>query len=270
MIGQEYLIKHLDSFTIGTFPHTSLFIGPEGCGKHTLVNNISSRLGVQLIDVTELLGSETFEDMLHDPVVKMYLINVSNLNIKEQGLVCTILEDTSITSFISLIASNPAWLSSSIIDNCTVFRFNAYTNEELGNFIPVGIEDQDLAFHVAPTPGTIKNINNSVLIILKNICTNIIYNINNINFTNLLEVADNIDYCGEYPDKPSANEFLNCMDYMYLTQATKQAEDNIIVDTFYSSITKYYLGMISNNKVDKKTLIERYIIDIWNHAARKS
>ena len=63
MIGQEKLLAKLKSYSIATLPHSMLFIGNKGCGKHTLVKELEKYFKLKSIDISDSLELETIQEI---------------------------------------------------------------------------------------------------------------------------------------------------------------------------------------------------------------
>ena len=54
IIGQDNLLKLINTFTLTTIPRTLLFIGEEGCGKHLFAKYLANKLQLETINLNEL------------------------------------------------------------------------------------------------------------------------------------------------------------------------------------------------------------------------
>ena len=78
MIGQEKLLSQIDAYiTSETLPRTLLFEGEWGCGKHTLAQEIGTKLKMDVQDITASLNLETIEQIMLSPIPRVYVIDAS-------------------------------------------------------------------------------------------------------------------------------------------------------------------------------------------------
>ena len=43
LVGQERVLDKINNFTLDTFPSSTILLGEDGCGKHTLLSYISAK-----------------------------------------------------------------------------------------------------------------------------------------------------------------------------------------------------------------------------------
>ena len=48
IIGQTKLLNKINKLTLNTLPHSLLFIGEYGCGKHLICNYIANKFNLEL------------------------------------------------------------------------------------------------------------------------------------------------------------------------------------------------------------------------------
>ena len=139
MIGQVNLLKKLNSYTIDNFPHSSLILGEEGSGKHTLSMYIKDNiLKLPLLDITENISDEYIDMIYRNPNPSIYLINMSKMMEKEQNILLKFIEEPLQNAFIILLCENVNNLLNTIYNRCVVFEMelyklmgNKFTKEEL-------------------------------------------------------------------------------------------------------------------------------------------
>ena len=87
MIGQESLLNKLKSYPIFEFPHSILLVGEEGCGKHTIAEEISKYFDFEFLDITNSINLDTIVEINQRLVSTMYLINMNKLTDREQNII---------------------------------------------------------------------------------------------------------------------------------------------------------------------------------------
>ena len=103
MIGQDRLLKELKSFDLYSLPHSMMFIGEDGCGKHVLANEISSYYGLSLYDISENIDFETISGIYEKTLEGIYLIDLSNATEREQNVILKFLEEPLDNSYIIIL-----------------------------------------------------------------------------------------------------------------------------------------------------------------------
>ena len=63
IIGQNKLLSIIDSYYAKqNLPKTLLFLGPAGCGKHTLAKYITEKFNLDLVELDDSITAENIED----------------------------------------------------------------------------------------------------------------------------------------------------------------------------------------------------------------
>lgn len=262
MVGQEKLVAKLTSYSIATFPHTIMLIGPKGCGKHLMAKELSSYYDLELDDITTSLTLETISDIYLQPLPKFYLIDSTQINEKQQNVILKFLEEPSKNSYIILLCENRHSLINTILNRCITFEFEPYSQEQLKQFIKDdNIDCLDYLLEVCKTPGQIMYTNYNTLSKLNSMCEKIIdkVSVDKASLSLPLSVVDNINFKDEY-DKPDINMFINALSEELVKKSIES--DNIDVYNMYTIVNKY-ANMLKDSRLNKKYLIESMLIDIW-------
>ena len=53
--NQRKLNAILENLTMSTLPRSLILLGDRGCGKHTLVKELSEKLSLEVVDITDSL-----------------------------------------------------------------------------------------------------------------------------------------------------------------------------------------------------------------------
>lgn len=134
MIGQERLLQLLDNYTIKTFPRSSLFVGPKGCGKHTVVKYISSKLKIDVVDITEIFSKDVIDQLYQEVNCKIYLLDLTSLDVRKQNIFLKFLEEPLQNAFVVLLTETLVNILPTVQNRCQVFAFDSYTKATLLQF----------------------------------------------------------------------------------------------------------------------------------------
>ena len=85
IIGQDKLLNYIDSKRRDTFPRSLILLGESGCGKSTVINYISDKLNLPLIDITDNINI--------DFITSLYEKNIININNKKYILYSRLLDN---------------------------------------------------------------------------------------------------------------------------------------------------------------------------------
>ena len=259
ILGQEKLIEKLNSYTLDTFPKSSLFIGDKGSGKHLLVNYIRDNiLKLPLLDITDIISNEVIDQIYRNPNPSIYLINLSDITEKSQNVLLKFIEEPLSNAYIILICENKLNVLNTILNRCMLFEMQFYSKEVLGTFITES-ENKDLILNIVKTPGDILNLNFNNIEELFDLCDKIANKMHLANILNSLSISEKINYKDEY-NKFDLNLFLNCLSY-------------ILTSYYKDSLNPRYLNMyiilnkerkkLIDKRLNKKLFIESLIIKLW-------
>ena len=86
LYGQENLETQFNNFTLDTLPHTTMLVGPLGCGQHTLVSNLSDRLHLEIKNL-DTITNEVLSEIINSTVATMCVIDGESISMnKERAL----------------------------------------------------------------------------------------------------------------------------------------------------------------------------------------
>lgn len=263
MIGQDKLREKLKAFTLETLPRTILLVGDSGCGKHTLVKELSKWYGVDLIDVSGLLDSEYINEIYLSTINMFYLIDVSKLTEKSQNIMLKFLEEPPQNSHIILISTSKSSVINTVLNRCMVYEFEQYSRDELNYFIKEGNRDKILTY--CETPGQIIMLNYNTIEDMESTIDKIIDKIGVVGYVNLLTVSNKFNYGDEY-DKYDIDLFMN----MFLSKLETAFRENMYdyALKMYQVVIKYK-NKLKDSRYRKNLLIESMLTDLWTEIRRK-
>lgn len=214
MIGQEKLINTLNKYqTLADWPKTVLFLGDEGCGKHTLISEFLAPKFNLVDSIVEVTTAATAEDLIEYqqyPKDRIYLININNFLEKSQNMLLKFIEEPSAHAYIILLAESEIGILSTILNRCKKFKFEAYTVNQLKQ---IKADYEDFVYTINSTPGQLLRVDLKILLATKETCEKIVEKIQLASYSNTMSIATKINYKEEY-DKLDFTLFLKTLLYV--------------------------------------------------------
>lgn len=259
MIGQKNLLEKINKYTLDTFPHSVLFVGERGCGKHTLANYVSENiLNIPITDITKSLSYELISDIYRTTTPNIYLINLNEITEKEQNIILKFVEEPLINSFIILICNNKNFVLNTVLNRCVPFEFENYTQTELSNFYEENI-DKDIVLKVLRTPGKIKSVNLKNLSEMQDVSNKMLEKLTQATLSNTLTIKNKINFKDEY-DKFDLEIFLDMLTYLAYNRFLKEYDINMY--KMFETI-KNMRKRLSNSRLNKELFIENLLLKLW-------
>lgn len=257
MVGQQHLISRLKTYSITTLPHTMLFIGDSGCGKHTLISNLANEHNLPLVDISESISLDLIEEIYQKPIPTMYLIDTSKINERQQNVILKFLEEPNQYTYICLLALNKSYLINTVINRCVIFEFESYTKEQLEQFI-VDSTNKDKILEICSTPGQIKSLTND-LDGLEKLCNTIIEKLGTANYSNTLSIVNKINLKDEF-DKYDIELFFKVLLYCAYKHVYTQYSEKFV--QMYNFINEYK-KKLRDTRLNKELFLENFLTSMW-------
>ena len=106
IIGQQKLLSKIDSyFATMRLPKTMMFIGPSGCGKHTIAKYIAEKFELDYNEINENVTAAELDDYLHSTISTLYVIDLNKFTEKQQNQFLRWAEEPSKSVYILFIAN---------------------------------------------------------------------------------------------------------------------------------------------------------------------
>lgn len=275
MIGQKELLQKIDSYTIKTFPRTSLFLGDIGCGKHTLIKYISTKYNIDAIDITSKISYEYLSSLILASDLTIYYIDMTQLTEKQQNIILKTIEEPCETAIIILLSTNTSYLLPTIQNRCITFEFQKYSKEELTYFLNQKNNDVNdvkndtinniSIFSICQTPGQILLLQKCQLNEMADICNKIVTKLSKASFQNTLSLSKKFKY-----DESATNEKIdiNLFLKMLLTFLKNDfiINNNDISNKLYNIVSKDYKKLLIYQKLNKEYFMNSLLIDMWKCA----
>ena len=263
IIGQANLLSKLESYSLDTFPKATIFVGPTGSGKHTIINHIANDiLNIPVVDITDKISLETILDIYVEPLAQLYIIDCNSITEANQNMLLKLLEEPSKNAYISLLISDINLLLPTIQNRCMVFPLSSYSIDELSTFIDDTLKDNTDILKYIKTPGNLKKINLKTFNATNDLCENILTKLGKANFANMLTIVDKINFTDEY-DKIDFDLFIN----MLTTKTEKYYIDtNKNLYLIQYNILQQQNKLLINKKINKQLFLTNLLILLWEAA----
>ena len=263
MIGQDKLLNRIHTFTYNTFPQASMFVGEYGCGKHTIVNDISLMLDMPIKDITLDISHNLLMDSYISGIPTIYLIDIikagsSKKLIPLQNSILKFLEEPPQYAKIILLCENTAQILPTILNRCQVFTFEKYTPSELQAFAKqynIDLDEKDTL--VYNTPGKIQFLIDTKFDThsMSTLVNNIIDNIHRANPANVLTIVNKFDLSN---DGFMLDIFIHQMK-LELAHRLITADNFMQLKEYYSLTLEFSRGL-SLLGINKQSLFENYLL----------
>ncbi len=255
MVGQEKIRTRISGFIHeGTFPRTVLFVGEQGCGKHTLANEVAKELTIPIIDISDRLSYETITEIQLNPLPNVYFIDCTGLREKEQNIILKFLEEPLNNSYIILSSVNKTNLLETVLNRCYVFEFEVYRKEDLKCFL---LSDNNSVLEYANTPGRVVEFSKCNIPEIVKLCDDILRKIGVASYSNVLKIPEKLDIDGKSEDKLNFNVF----SYILLYEAVKLYSEHDISFLSFMLISNFYNDLLIKN-INKKQLFEHFLFEL--------
>lgn len=256
MVGQEKLLAKLNSYSINTLPKAILFIGEEGCGKHTVAKILAANLYLPVVEPTNIITIDDIIAYSQDPIAKLYIINLDNYLDKQQNQLLKFIEEPGKNIHIILTASSEISVLPTILNRCIKMYFEPYTLEQLKK---IKLFSNELVYKVCKTPGQLVSANESAILELYKICKAMPKVITKANYANLLTLETKLNYKDQY-DKPDFILFFNMMTY---ATAENYLDTNDQASLKVYNFTNNFKQKMVNKVIVKENFMINYLTTLW-------
>lgn len=257
IIGQKKLITTLNNYTITNLPHVLLFIGPKGCGKHTIANYIAARYELDLVPVDDTISSEDISLFNYKTIKTLYLIDLNSYTEKQQNVFLKALEDASSTAYFILIANSEAGILSTILNRSIKYHLDPYTKEQIEQITNTSVND--LAFKIFQTPGKLLNLTEQSFNDVMGLANTVVRSINRATYPNALIVSTKINYKDLY-NKIDFDLFFDAVEYLALEDfKTNSTQRSFTI----FKITNQFKQYATQSNLIKEALMLNYLTTLW-------
>jgi replication-associated recombination protein RarA len=258
IIGQSKLLTKIDNYyTTNRLPKTLMFLGPVGCGKHTVAKYIAEKFELDYTEINENITNEELEDYLHSTLDTLYVIDLNKFTEKQQNQFLKFIEEPSKSVYVLLLATSEAGVLNTILNRCIKHSFEPYTKEQIEQITNNSVND--LAYKIFQTPGKLLNITDAGLKSLLDLAGKVVHNLNKASYANALVVSTKINYKDLY-NKLDFDLFLDTVEYLALEdfKNTGAAQSFTVF-----KITNQYKQYATQQNFIKETLMLNYLTTLW-------
>lgn len=257
MIGQQSLIKKINSYTVGTFPHSILLVGERGSEQEEVCDYISNKFDLTLVDITKSIDHDMIDAIDQVKVPTLYVINISELDEKVQNILLKLYEEPNMYTYIILLCENDNLVLDTIKTRSYRMMMDKYTKEMLEPLIE---KDKDLVLQVCNTPGQVETANHTDMTSLLDTCNSLPQLLKYMSMYDVLSYSDKINFSDEY-DKYDLFLFVKVLRKVLL-DCRELYECVIPFDT--------YVWTMVDRMDGKRRYFDHLMLDLWNVSLKMS
>lgn len=255
IIGQTKLLSKID--TMEYLPKTLMFLGPTGCGKHTIAKYTAEKFGLDFVEIEESVSAQDLEDYMYKTIDTLYLINLNKFTEKQQNIFLKTIEDPSKSAYFILIANSEAGILNTILNRSIKYHLEPYTKEQIEQITNTTVND--LAFKIFQTPGKLLNLTEQSFNEVLNLATSVVQNINRANYPNALSISIKINYKDLY-NKIDFDLFFDAIEYLALEDYKNNKTERSFA---IFKITNQFKQYATQQNLIKEILILNYLTTLW-------
>lgn len=253
---QNKINDYFNSISLDRLPHSMIFEGNEGCGKHSLCHALAEEFKLNLIEITDNLNHEYLSNLMLSSQLYLCIIDSSSIDNKDENTILKFIEEPATNIFVCILVENCNRLLDTIINRCITFKFNPYAVSQLKSFADESFNEE--WFCILDTPGLIKKYNSADgFENTYNYAQLIVDKIKNSNISNILNIPNKLSE--EDNRKIDTKLLLRCITYI-----CKNKLINCFNQYYYCFyvISDKYLSLFNNKNLNKNQLIDNYLMEL--------
>lgn len=255
VIGQTKLLSKINAMEY--LPKTLMFLGPAGCGKHTIAKHIAENFGLDFVEIEESVSAQDLEDYAHKTIDTLYLINLNKFTEKQQNSLLKSIEEPSKSMYFILIANSEAGILNTILNRSIKYHLEPYTKEQIEQITNTSVND--LAFKIFQTPGKLLNLTEQSFNDVMGLANTVVHSINRATYPNALVVSTKINYKDLY-NKIDFDLFFDAVEYLALEDyVNNKTEMSLTV----FKITNQFKQYATQQNLIKEILMINYLTTLW-------
>ena len=256
MVGQNKLIRRLNSYTFENFPKSNLLIGEKGCGKHSLVQMACNKLNVPAVEITYSLSDEFITDLYTKTERVVYIIDINALAknsryLNKENAILKFVEEPPMDAIVFILVEYDSQVIDTIKNRCIIWQFKPYDLKTLKEFKTL---DNDLIYSLLNTPGKLLNYETDSdvdYVKLIDICKLIIDNIDRANISNTLSLDRHLENF-------SLEDFLKCLKLLLYNNYIESEFDNKYWKAF--ELTKRFINRSIVLNINEQQMFDEYLL----------
>ena len=257
IIGQSRLVSIINSFTKQTLPKTMLFIGPSGCGKHTISKYLAERFSLDVINIDESVTADELNSYLIKTIDTLYIIDLNKFSEKQQNQFLKFIEEPSKSTYVILLANSEIGILPTVINRCSKYFFDSYSKEEIEQILNTTVND--LAFNIFRTPGKLLNLTENSFRDLLTLGEKVISRIGQVTYGDALIISTRINYKDLY-SKVDFNLFFDVVEFLALEDfKTNNNKQSLVI----FEITNKFKQYTTQYNLLKEALMLNYLTTLW-------
>lgn len=264
MIGQRALIFQVNKqLSANKFPGFSIFVGPRGCGKKTLIKKITKEHELPLVEIpTTVEGVRNLVELMTNTTGNVYAIyDIDSLSQAGCNALLKVAEEPSANALIIATCENIENIPTTIRSRAVVYQFEEYSEEEKMDFCEQrGYPVSDFMLSVCDTLGDIELLNQYDIDAFKDFIDLVIGNIAIASGSNAFKIASKICLKGDegYDFKLFLKAFSNvCVEYMM-----EKDVNNCLKFSKAVAITGNTIADLNIKSINKQMLFDTWLLDI--------
>lgn len=254
IVGQDKIIKFIESNTLSTIPRTIMLEGESGSGRHTICNFIADTYGLEIEDISNNLTYDKIEQITLTVAPKLYIIDSVNITVKNENAILKFLEEPLKNALIVLITENKYSLLDTIRNRCYLITLNKYSSDTLKLFMNED-SDVEMLLKICNTPGDVLSMQENSLPNMLGLCNKIFDSIHRATYANTLSISDKIAFKNE-KDKYNPKVFFKLL----LIVSFDRVCNNVSGSNEDYKLTNEFNNNLSIKNIDKKMLFENYLL----------
>ena len=258
IIGQTKLLSKINMYyAMQYLPKTLMFLGPTGCGKHTIAKYAAEKFGFDFVEIEESVSAQDLEDYTHKTIDTLYLINLNKFTEKQQNQFLRWSEEPSRSVYIIFIANSEAGILNTILNRSIKYHLEPYTKEQIEQITNTSIND--LAFRIFQTPGKLLNLTEQSFNNVIGLANTVVHSINRATYPNALVVSTKINYKDLY-NKIDFDLFFDAVEYLALEDYKNNKTEQSL--TVFKTTNQFKQYATQQNLI-KEILMINYLTTLW-------
>lgn len=258
VIGQPKLLSIIDTYyKLEFLPKTLMFIGPHGCGKHTIAQYISKKFELDLKEIEDNVSSADLDEFLYSTIDTLYLIDLNKFSEKQQNQFLKFIEEPSKSVYVILITNSEAGVLNTILNRSIKLHFEEYTKEQVEQITNTSISD--LAFAMFRTPGKLISLTEASLADIVKLANKVVFDLKHTDYAKSLAISTCINYKDLY-NKIDFNLFFDAVEFIaFEDYKNNKNPDSLVI----FNITNKFKQRSTQQNLIKETLILSYLTELW-------